>query len=200
MIKLLLIRHGPTSWNETGRVQGHSDIPLSDSGRARVRTWRLPEEFADFRAHASPLARARETATILGFRDVTLDARLKEMHWGEWEGETLDALRVRYGEEMIRNESRGLDFRAPAAESPRDVQRRMLSWCAERAAEHQSSVAVAHKGVLRVVLAAATGWDMTGPAPVEMEWDCAHLFELDRIGRPTIGRLNIALVPRAGAP
>ncbi len=197
MTDLVLIRHGPTEWNATGRVQGHTDVPLSEAGRARVRTWRVPTPFAGFERWASPLGRARETAEILadGRAAIAFDARLKEMHWGAWEGETLAALRARYGEAMIRNESRGLDFRAPGAESPREVQARVLAWCAARARDGRPVLAVAHKGVLRVVMAAALGWDMTGAPPVEMAWDAAHHFTLDAGGAPRAVRLNVTLMP-----
>jgi probable phosphoglycerate mutase len=197
MTDLVLIRHGPTEWNASGRVQGHTDIPLSMEGRARVRAWRVPAELAPFERWASPLLRARETAEILAPDGVPIrfDARLKEMHWGDWEGETLATLRARYGEAMIRNESRGLDFRAPGAESPRDVRMRVIAWCAERASAGRPALAVAHKGVLRVVMAAALDWDMTGAPPVEMEWDGAHHFALDGRGMPRVVRLNIPLVP-----
>ena len=48
MTLLALIRHGPTEWNENGLVQGRSDIPLSDRGRAKVTQWRLPDMLAGF--------------------------------------------------------------------------------------------------------------------------------------------------------
>ena len=47
MSRIALIRHGPTGWNQQKRLQGQSDQPLSDEGRARVKTWRLPEGLVD---------------------------------------------------------------------------------------------------------------------------------------------------------
>jgi broad specificity phosphatase PhoE len=195
MTELVLLRHGPTEWNEIGRVQGRTDIPLSDTGRARVRTWRVPRGFAQHDSVASPLMRAKETAELLGRNPLLLEPRLMEMHWGQWEGETLASLRDRYGDELVRNEARGLDFRAPEGESPRDVQARLLSWMAERAALGRATLAVAHKGILRAAYALATGWDMTGEAPDELGWDCAHVYALARDGRPHVVRLNLPLIP-----
>jgi broad specificity phosphatase PhoE len=89
---LTVVRHGRTAWNQTGRFQGHTDIPLDEEGRAQAR--RLAARLGDERfdaAFSSDLARARETAeTILGARAATLvlDARWREMRFGEWEGLT----------------------------------------------------------------------------------------------------------------
>jgi probable phosphoglycerate mutase len=55
-------------------------------------------------------------------------------------------------------------------------------------------VAVSHKGVIRAVLALATGWTMEGDAPVRLRWDRLHLFALDTDGTPRVARLNIELV------
>ena len=65
-VSMLLCRHGPTTWNKAGRVQGQTDVPLSDAGRQLVRKWRIPEQCKDFAWTASPLIRAQETANRLG--------------------------------------------------------------------------------------------------------------------------------------
>src|SRR5262245_37002938 len=102
-IRLALLRHAPTGWNETGRVQGASDIELSDAGRDAVRGWILPPPIDRWRRIASPLARARETAALLHPKaDAAIEPRLAEMNWGEWEGRTLADLRAELGDEMIR--------------------------------------------------------------------------------------------------
>jgi probable phosphoglycerate mutase len=193
MTAILVLRHGPTPWNEAKRVQGRSDLPLSESGRAEVLRWRVPGEFAGFGWITSPLARAVETAALMGAGEAPRDRRLTEMDWGEWEGETLDALRHRLGDLMRAWEAEGLDFRAPGGESPRDVQRRLLPFLKERAAMGRDEVAVAHKGVIRALYALAAGWDMTGPPEHKLREASAHLFELGQDGMPRIARLNIAL-------
>ena len=57
MTPLALIRHGPTEWNEIGRIQGQSDVSLSANGRRQVAEWCLPPRLADFAWIASPLKR-----------------------------------------------------------------------------------------------------------------------------------------------
>lgn len=193
MTTLILIRHGPTEWNEIGRVQGHTDIPLSVAGRARVKTWRVPAPLLAHHWIASPLSRARETAEILSGRSPAIEPRIAEMHWGEWEGETLDNLRARYGDAMVENEAKGLDFRAVGGESPRDVCARIATFFTDRARGGQDTVAVSHKGVIRAALALATGWDMTGKPPADLDWSAAHEFVLDADGTIRPARLNIPL-------
>jgi len=197
MTRIALIRHGVTEWNEQGRIQGHTDTALSDAGRAAVRSWRLPSEIGTCSWAASPLSRARETARILGAPDdLTIEPRLAEMRWGDWEGRTLDALRAELGVAMQENESRGLDFRPPGGESPRDVQARVLTWLRERACTSGTTVAVTHKGVIRAIFALATDWDMTGKPAERLSWSAAHLFSLGSDGLPAVERLNLSLTAR----
>ncbi len=195
MTGLLLIRHGPTAWNRAGRIQGRSDQPLDPEGRSEVATWRLPALCQDSHWVTSPLERARETAALLGHGDAATASELIETDWGDWEGLSLADLRCRQGEEMTRLESRGLDFRPPGGESPRDLQRRLGPWLTRTAAEPRSTVAVCHKGVVRAIYALASGWDMVGPPPVKLVSSRAQAFELDSRGRPSVARLNIPLLP-----
>ena len=62
-------------------------------------------------------------------------------------------------------------------------------------------VAVTHKGVLRAVLAAATGWDMTGKPPVRLHSGALHRFDVDAHGRIAVLECNVPLVgqPAVGA-
>ncbi|MEA2780662.1 MAG: hypothetical protein QOK29_2206, partial [Rhodospirillaceae bacterium] len=63
---LALMRHGPTEWTAEHRLQGRTDLSLSEAGREIVAGWRLPPEVAGFSWLSSPLQRARETAALLG--------------------------------------------------------------------------------------------------------------------------------------
>ena len=151
MTPLALIRHGPTEWNRLGRIQGQTDVPLDARGREAVAAWTTPPVLEGYRWVASPLSRAVETARILG-AEPDLEPSLVEMDWGRWEGLRIENLRAELGRDMADNESRGLDFRPPDGESPRDVQRRIAPWLATVAATGQATVAVTHKGVIRAVL------------------------------------------------
>ncbi len=193
MTPVAFLRHGPTEWSVIHRIQGRTDMPLSAAGRAAVETWRLPDALDGFEVIASPLARAAETARLLAGGEAALQPRLAEMDWGDWEGRRLDDLRRELGEEMARNEARGLDFRPAGGESPREVQDRLRPWLAEIARAGRPALAVTHKGVIRAVLAAATGWDMTGKPPVKLDWAAAHLFAVDTDGQARIDRVNLGM-------
>jgi len=198
MTPILFLRHGPTEWNVIGRVQGHTDVPLSDEGRAAVRRWRLDDAFRDFDWVASPLSRAQETARLLGAATCGSEPRLAEANWGEWEGRILEELRAELGEELAANEARGLDLSPPGGESPRDVCNRLREWLAELAPLRQPTVAVVHAGVLRAAYTLATGWDMSRAAPLRRGHSFGHLYDLDSDGSLTVRELNIPLEPEDG--
>ena len=80
-----LIRHGRTAWNDTGRYQGQTDLPLSNEGTAEL----VRADFSPKTVYVTPLRRTQETAKILfpDARQVVLDD-LREMDFGAFEGRT----------------------------------------------------------------------------------------------------------------
>jgi broad specificity phosphatase PhoE len=193
-----LLRHGETVWTRDKRVQGRTDIPLSDEGRAALEARRLPPLWAAAaRRVSSPLLRCRQTAMALGLAQVDVDARLAEMQWGDWEGRRLADLRAELGTAMADNEARGFDFQPPAGESPRMVLARVRPWLAQCAQEGSATLAITHRGVIRVIFALATGWDMLGKPPAKLDWTALQVFALDPDGMPRVLQLNSAL---ASAP
>jgi broad specificity phosphatase PhoE len=165
---LIVLRHGATSWNAEGRLQGQADPPLSADGRRALEEWVVPAAWRRLPCWVSPLRRARETAEILGWRDPEVLPVLIEMDWGRFEGRTLADLRAELGETLARNEARGLDFRPPGGESPREVMQRLQRWIDGLPAADGDALVVTHKGVRRALLALATGWDMRCPPPVRL--------------------------------
>ena len=180
-MRVCLIRHGRTGWNEAGRIQGRTDIPLSAAGRAQVARWRLPPGFAGAACVTSSLGRARETALLLGFAEPAEDGRLVEMAWGSFEGRTLAELRDQAG--MRELEAAGLDFQAPGGESPRLVAERLAAFLQDLAATDRDHVVITHKGVLRASLVLALDWDMLGKPPVRYEPELALIHTLKPSGR-----------------
>ncbi len=191
MIPLLVIRHAPTDWNFKGRIQGRADTPLGAAGRARARTGRLPSMWHAALCLSSPLTRALESARLLGLEPHP-EPRLIEMDWGEWEGRRLAELRAEFGAVMAENEARGLDFRPPGGESPRDVQTRLKPLLAELT---RPTLFVTHKGVLRAIYSLASGWDLKRKPAHKLIERGAHAFDVSLGGSLAIRQLNSPLEP-----
>ena len=137
-MNLYLLRHGQTDWTKEGRLQGHTDIPLNDTGREQVRT--AAEELRSRhisveRILSSPLQRAKESAEIMARRffippeKIIVEPLLKERCFGEAEG-----IVIREKKEYYLNR----DFDCPGIESydalilrARKAIRRVLKTCAD---------------------------------------------------------------------
>jgi broad specificity phosphatase PhoE len=148
MTELLLVRHGETDWNAEGKLQGHTDRPLNKYGRRQAQA--LADKLAGERidaVYASDLARARETAEIVGEKlglTVAVDPDLREKNWGNWEGLTSD-------------ERLHIEFEGETSEAHRD---RTLSAVQRIVERHPGErvVVVTHGGSLRRIQAAVSGF------------------------------------------
>ena len=175
MTSLALLRHGHTAWNRAGRIQGRSDIPLHPEARADIAHMRLPPPWDTATLWASPLCRATETAELVAGHAARTDARLTEMNWGAWEGQHGAELRADESSGFRDIETWGWDYRPPGGESPRDVATRLAVWQSTLTGRN---VAVCHIGIMRVLLAEATGWAFKGPCPFTIKRN--RLFVLHR--------------------
>jgi len=91
-----LARHGETAWSQTGRHTGHTDLPLTDQGRADARELgqRL-RELSFTRVLVSPLIRARETCDVAGLGDrAEIEPDLVEWNYGDYEGKQTAEIRA----------------------------------------------------------------------------------------------------------
>ncbi|MBW8707926.1 MAG: histidine phosphatase family protein [Alphaproteobacteria bacterium] len=188
-MKLALLRHGPTEWNAAGRVQGHTDIPLSEAGLAKMSDLRLPLAFQ--RSYCSPLLRARQTAEALGLTDVIFDPRLMEQHWGIWEGLSLDEIRTRHGTDAFARAGEGAAFRPGGGETTGALNARVADFLTDVARGAGDAVAVTHTGVVRAAYTLATGWDMATPMPAGLDLSKIMLLSLDSQGAAKIDMLNL---------
>src|SRR5918994_3815273 len=85
--RLILVRHGESTWNAEERLQGQLDPPLSERGREQSAALAgMLDGLPDERVICSDLGRARQTAELLGLRPVRFDARWREIDVGEWGG------------------------------------------------------------------------------------------------------------------
>ena len=195
-MKIALLRHGPTLWNAQGRIQGHTDIPLSDEGLEKMRGLLPPSPFETARVFASPSRRARQTAEALGLVNAVWDPRLMEQNWGEWEGLSRAGILARDGEDAFARAGKALAFRPPGGESTAELHARVSSFLNEVAREEADAIAVAHLGVLRAAYTLATGWDMGTPMPPELDVSKVLVLEVTANGNPSLHALNVNFRPR----
>ena len=180
MTLLYLVRHGQTDWNLQRRIQGSTDIPLNDTGREQAaRAGRLlARRHWDVLA-SSPLARAYETAEIIGADiglgtfgppDIEIVPDLVERAYGEAEGLTDDELERRFPG----------DTPVPGRERRTEVATRAVAALVSLGERHPGAaiVVVAHGGLIRSVMnAVAPGSLLHTGIPISN--GSIHSFELD---------------------
>jgi len=154
MIRLFLIRHGRSTWNATGRIQGQADPPLDDVGREQAR--RLAERLRDdppVALYTSPLQRAQETAEIIGETLgllVVPDERLQEYDVGDIAGLTWEQVVERYPDIAQRWAKAPEDIVFPGAEQGNSFQARVAAAFDELFARHTEGPigVVSHGGTI----------------------------------------------------
>ena len=165
---LLIVRHGETEWNAEGRIQGHTDIGLSENGAQQARS--LGQRLADRQidvAYSSDLKRTSETARLaLGDRNVILNEtpRLREYHKGIFEGMTLTEIQTQFPDEYPKYLEKDLSYAPEGGETTRDVSTRMASIFQEIKAKHldETVLVVSHGGALRAAMVSLLGMPLEG--------------------------------------
>jgi broad specificity phosphatase PhoE len=161
---LYVVRHGETDWNVAGRLQGHTDIPLNNTGRgqAALNGMRLLKANLDLAAMdfiASPLSRAFETMQLLrgamhlpatGF---ATDDRLKELSYGRCEGSTWSRL-PHVDVHGIYRTSDPFLWRPDGGENYADATKRVADWLSS---VQRNAVVVTHGGITRILRGLVAG-------------------------------------------
>lgn len=168
--RICLVRHGETAWNAERRLQGHTDIPLNDTGlvQARATAASLAAERFDA-AYSSDLTRARQTAAAIAERcglELAFDAALRERHYGSFQALTYDEARTRFPDDYHRFETRDPEFTFPeGGESLRQFAARIHGTLEGIARRHPDGTVliVTHGGVLDIVHRLATGMHLQAP-------------------------------------
>ena len=161
MTRLILVRHGQSTWNAQGRIQGWADPPLDDTGQEQARRLarRLAAEEQDISAlYSSPLLRARQTAEAIGLAlglTVQTDDRLKENDVGLLAGLTGDEVERQFPE-WIAARRANVEWMVPPGGEDRDTfLERAVAVMGDIVTHHpdQSVAVVSHGGTLGVYLA-----------------------------------------------
>ena len=187
MTALILIRHGETDWNRDRRIQGATDIPLNDAGRAQAHkaatTLRERLDLAGVTIASSDLSRARETAEIIA-ADLDLEAPrtyrgLRERSYGEAEGLDVDEFRRRWGDWHSAE--------VPGAEPWPQLRRRGIAALGRVVRDHRRATAptastlivVSHGAFIREIMRHATAGELP-PVGERLANGSAHDFFYER--------------------
>jgi broad specificity phosphatase PhoE len=165
MPAIYYVRHGLTDWNVQQRLQGRRDVPLNTEGCGQaircgeilrdliLRDRRSPQ---DLDYVSSPLVRARKTMELmratLGLEPAgySIDVRLAEIAFGEWEGLTYADVLARDQDVVARRESDKWGFLPPGGESYAQLTVRMRAW---HETVDRDTVVAAHGGTARALIA-----------------------------------------------
>ena len=154
MTRFIVVRHGETRWNVEARIQGQRDSDLTEEGVAQAEALgeRLAGERFD-RIVSSDLGRAHETARRIAAacgREITLDVRLRERHFGQGEGLLYDEVDRLHPGAFSRVRETDPDYVIPGGESRRQFHARVVAGFEALARAHagETVVVVTHGGVL----------------------------------------------------
>lgn len=167
-MNLILIRHGETEWNRTGRCQGIADIDLNDTGRRQIEELAHSLRDADIRAvYSSDLMRALRTARQIASHhdlDVNIDKDLREMDQGDLEGLLFEEIRDRYADVLREWRESPETLMLPGGESLLQVEQRAWSVFEKLNRLHagETVVAVSHNLTITALLCKITGVGLRG--------------------------------------
>ncbi len=162
--RLILVRHGETAWNAEGRIQGMLDVPLNALGMQQAKL--VADELARIvdvaEMVSSDLVRTRETATPIanatGF-EPRFDARIRERHFGVWQGMTYEEWRIKDAEGMARYNAGDPDYGPEGGETASQFLARCVSAVSDlvTASKEKALILVTHGGVVSSMVRHAQG-------------------------------------------
>ncbi len=152
---LLLLRHGRTTANARGLLQGRVDNPLDELGHQQAAAAAASIGSVD-RVVASPLRRAQDTAAAFGL-PVETDERFIELDYGEWEEKPVRDVPASTWQQWRSD----LDFRPPGGETLNELGLRVRSALDDYTASASSSnvLIVSHVSPMKAASAWALGVD-----------------------------------------
>ena len=203
--KLVLVRHGQTDSNASGRFQGQQDVPLNRIGRSQADA--VAERLVRLKAarvvtsdllRASATAEAIATASGIG---VEVDAGLREIHVGSWEGRTSIEVAAEnpWFEDALHT---GRDFRrSETGETAEEAGERVAGVLARVASAHpgETTVVVGHGLALRVGLSLFLGLGLDASFALSGLWNCSWTI-LEHNQRWRLLSYNNVVVNHGGQP
>lgn len=198
MTTYFCMRHGLTEWNSDKRIQGQTDVELSDEGREMARGWGESLAGNSFDCIlTSGMKRAVETAELinesLGGLPMFEDSRLAEQDWGKWTGKTKAEMKE-MKKQVKKQEYRGFEFQPPNGESRDEVLMRTCDAFLEFSEEKPDAkvLVVTHNGVLKCLAYALSGLEFMPSEPLPIKPYHLHRIECFE-NELALGEINMEL-------
>jgi len=194
--RIYFVRHGETLWNAIMKIQGHSDILLSDRGREQAGM--LSQRLAGEKIHyfySSDLARAYETARIIAQphgMDVITTPALREMNFGVWEGMTVREIEEAYPGQIKSLWNKPLDMHIPQGENLSEMAERCVNEVKKIIEKHdgETVLVVAHGGAIRAIICSALGINLNEQWRLFLDNACLNLIDFPRWEKGILRLLN----------
>ena len=153
--QLILVRHGETDWNAEGRIQGMLDVPLNALGlrQAELAAAELARTIELAELVSSDLVRTRETTKPINEAtglEPRFDARIRERHFGVWQGMTYEEWRIKDAEGMARYNAGDPDYGPEGGETASQFLARCVSAVSDlvTVSKEKTLILVTHGGVV----------------------------------------------------
>jgi len=175
MLTVDLLRHGAL---EGGiKYRGRTDDPLTAQGRADMdAVWQQLAAVVEVIV-TSPLSRCAEPATDWAEQagiPCIIEPRLAEMHYGAWEGKTIEEIRAAFPGMLDQWRRDPTGMRAPGGESPEELRDRLQTWLIEirKTCQGKHLLIVSHSGSLRMLIALALNAPIASTRHLDMPYAC----------------------------
>jgi len=189
-VRLFLIRHGQTAWNQSARAQGHTDIPLDEEGiRQALQLGRHFESIPLAKVFTSDLVRSRVTAEAISKTGVIVDPLLRERSFGDWEGLPFAEIRNNIERESLRVDP--FEVCPPGGESMTHAWERAAKFVQEHVSQLDEDAAIiSHGGTCSLLLSIIVKGTLS--SAVSFRFANASVTELERAadGRFRLIRYN----------
>jgi 2,3-bisphosphoglycerate-dependent phosphoglycerate mutase len=163
MAKLILLRHGESTWNKENRFTGWIDVPLSEQGEREARDAgsKLRDTPIDL-VFTSVLKRAIDTTTLAleaagqTDRPIVYDKAINERMYGDLQGLNKAETARQYGDEQVKIWRRSYDVAPPGGESLKDTAARAIPYFVDEILPHvkagKNVLVSAHGNSLRAIV------------------------------------------------
>jgi len=194
--RVYLVRHGQVVGHETPSYNGHADVALTEYGIVQYQELRDRLQDAGITAcYSSDLSRCATGADIIcASLDIRphLDARLRELNIGIWEGMTWSEIIEKYPLEWNARLEDIVNYRVPEGESLLDLADRAVPALQEIVAAHKGEniLVVGHGGMNRTLLLDAIGAPLHCLFNIEQRYGCLNIIDFFDDGKRTVSLLN----------